>query len=1059
MTQLKKCSTCGNTLPSAAPTGVCPHCLLQAGMEASADVMPLATKSCYFGNYVKGESLAQRLAEGPLPPREAAELIRVVALAVQHAHDKGVIHGDLKPSHIPLDVAGQASVSDVGLAKCIAKGDTQTSPGKILDTSGYMSPEQAAGKTDQVNERSDIYSLGAVLYAALCGRPPHQADNLQATQKLVAESEPVGLRELNPALPRDLETICLRCLNRNPAQRYESAALLSLDLERFLEGKPILARPVGRPERLLGWCRRNPGVATLAVTFLLLLAADATTAPFLAISANEQRVLAVAEHNRAEEALYRNYLMLAESELQAGNSQAAQLMLAKCRPDRRGWEWNYFVRLSLFSPAQYVRSQGPQVVGVGVSQTGERLVQVTADGTLEVLDQKSLRLLHRCSIGEAVASAPAVPGISINADGTLTLVQTKTRLLLIRTQDGTVSWVGERADAYALSHDGKVVAGVWGEKAGDSNVWNWSVRATNVETGERLWSTEIATLKSRTRFQMGFDRDDQRLLVMDSRMLRTYDAASGELLTQQAPKEILPASEFGSPSWYFTWIGVESGRAVLATSHELFAYNFRDEQPPKEIGRASYSESFIQRISISPDGSLLAYAENYVTERNSDFYSFSQLLDSSDAHPIWGPLRDRWPDAWGVRLHDTRTGRLRTLQGFSGSGQYGLTFDQSGTRLIAWGGHVVNSFWPSVKAFGEVRIWDVGRGQTAQVLEGHTRPVRRVAVSSDSQSIFSSAEDGTVCVWNAESGQLLRVFSEHQIDSTTGEPLDAFLAPPARQTFFADRSRLLTAVNLATTDKSNMVVSIGGQSIRVWNPETGGVTNTIPLKDKTKLLALHPGGAQCAYVVLDSFNRSGKVCIHNLQTGQLAASWEEPQVSNIAYSPDGTRLAVTTSREGGGELKVYDTASQQRVVHRNFSPVLLDPSKEIDIEEIYSDSEISRWGWRPSAVCFTPDNQRLVVGGEDGFTVVFDAHTGQQLLELPKHQSSIMSVAVHPDGSRIVTASYDSTVKLWDARSGDLMHTFREHNKPVYSVTFSLDGETLVSGGEDGIVRAWKAGL
>jgi tetratricopeptide (TPR) repeat protein/predicted Ser/Thr protein kinase len=211
--------------------------------------------------FVDGQSLAEKLAAGPLPPEEVAELTRKLAEAIAYAHEQGVIHRDLKPANVLVDNSGQPRITDFGVAKKL-KGDSHlTGTGQILGTPSYMPPEQAAGETHEIGPAADVYALGAVLYTMLTGRPPFQAPSPMETLLQVLEKEPVAPRQLDPGIPRDLETICLKCLQKDPMKRYASAGELDDDLRRFCEGFPINARPVGPIERAWLWCKRNPRIA------------------------------------------------------------------------------------------------------------------------------------------------------------------------------------------------------------------------------------------------------------------------------------------------------------------------------------------------------------------------------------------------------------------------------------------------------------------------------------------------------------------------------------------------------------------------------------------------------------------------------------------------------------------------------------------------------------------------------------------------------------------------------------------------------------------------------
>src|SRR5262249_54587802 len=228
----------------------------------------------YFAmDYVEGQSLAKLLANGPLPATRAAHYLKTIAEAIHYAHERGILHRDLKPSNVLIDPNDQPRVTDFGLARRIEGDSELTMTGQVLGSPNYMPPEQAAGKRGKLSRRSDVYSLGAMLYHLLTGRPPFVGEALTDTLEQVLNSEPVGPRLLNPAVPRDLQTICLKCLEKESGKRYATAQDLSFELGRFLNDEPIQARPISRAERVWRWCRRKPALAgTLAAAQLLLLA-------------------------------------------------------------------------------------------------------------------------------------------------------------------------------------------------------------------------------------------------------------------------------------------------------------------------------------------------------------------------------------------------------------------------------------------------------------------------------------------------------------------------------------------------------------------------------------------------------------------------------------------------------------------------------------------------------------------------------------------------------------------------------------------------------------------
>jgi serine/threonine-protein kinase len=218
-----------------------------------------------------GGSLQGRLIQaGTVPDREAAGLIAQVARAVAHAHSRGVLHRDLKPANILLDADGQPHVADFGLARLMESNGSLTRTGAALGTPAYAAPEQIRG--DAPTTAGDVFSLGAVLYHTLTGRAPFVGPILDSILLQLRETEPVPPRRLNPTVPPDLETICLKCLEKAPERRYVSAAALAEDLRRFLMGEVLLARPVGLPGKAVRWCRQRPALAGLAAAFFLAAA-------------------------------------------------------------------------------------------------------------------------------------------------------------------------------------------------------------------------------------------------------------------------------------------------------------------------------------------------------------------------------------------------------------------------------------------------------------------------------------------------------------------------------------------------------------------------------------------------------------------------------------------------------------------------------------------------------------------------------------------------------------------------------------------------------------------
>jgi WD40 repeat protein len=891
-----------------------------------------------------GGSLAQKTSGTPLPPHEAARIVEELARAIEAAHQKGVIHRDLKPANVLLLEDGTLKVSDFGLARKLDDvGQTQS--GAIMGTPSYMAPEQAEGKVKEIRPAADVYALGAILYEMLTGRPPFKGASPVDTLHMVIGSEPVSPRQLQANVPRDLETICLKCLRKEPAKRYDTAAELAEDLGRFQAGESVKARPVGAFERGLKWIRRHPATAAAygLVLVVVVLGGLGGGVTWLWQRSEDARKETELARERLAEITYLHQVALAQREWEnAGVARAGQL-LESCPPERRGWEWRYVYRLC-HADLCTLTGHAAQVNSVAFSPDGKRLVSGSSDNTLKVWDvQTALETFtcwgHTDLVVSVAFSRDGLRLLSASRDHTIRVwdAQTGREILLIPQTDSVRS--------AALSPDGNRIASA----TDDGKVTLWDAR-----TGLKL-----RTVKGGTHLVncVAFSPDGRRFAGGISSLhgggVQVWDGQSGEEVRTMkhaaningvafSPLTNRVAGAASSDKTVQIW-DVQTGQALLtllghtnfvnqvafSPNGQLLASTSTDETV--RVWDAATGQELISHkghkngtggVAFSPDGQCVASASSDATvklwkatvdPRSVSLHGHTNMINdvkiSPDGEFIASAAVDGTVRIWDVRskqqVLDIRADDRRVDN---------VTFSPDGHRLVSGGRE-------------GLKVWETKTGKLTLSMVGHRMPVRSVAYSADGTRIASASGH-----WQDLKGNWLT--DEVKVwDAQTGRELLSLRGGDSRG-----------LICVAFSPDSKRLVCGGDRSVTVWNLATEKQELCFPAHDDTIVcVAFSPNGETIATA---SFDKTVK--IWHAATGKhvLTFAGHTTRVTCVAYSPDGQRLA-TGGDDSTVRIIVASSGEEALSLKGTLGPV--------------------------HCLAFSPDGKLLVSGGHDRLLRVWDA--------------------------------------------------------------------------------------
>jgi len=999
--------------------------------------------------FVEGGGLDKKLAGAPMPAREAAQLVETLARAIHHANLQGVVHRDLKPANVLLSAGGTPKITDFGLARQGA-GSGETRSGDILGTPSYMSPEQAAGRNSEIGPATDVYALGATLYELLTGRPPFRADNAIETLRQVVDQEPVSPSQLQPSMPRDLVTVCLKCLQKSPIKRYASAEALADDLRRFLDGRPIQARQTPTWERTLKWARRRPALAglyALAIVAAVVLGLYTIWLRDALDETEHQRSAAQKAQKDAEAAAEERRLQLVRARLDDGS--------------RLLDEGDWFAALLPFADALQ-------------------------------LDQKDTKRaeIHRTRLSAILRQCPRlvqfwpqeadVVHAEFTADGRRVLTASGKTARLIDTdtgKDAAPPMIHDQTiSSVTLSPDGLRIA----TAADDHTVQIWDA-ATSRRIGEPLALQEPIV-------NVAFAADVDRIITATRNIayqvtIQAWQVSSGKPINKPLTTPTGPLSS----------VAFSADGRLAATAHLVNtkagdhpALTVWDVGSGKAVFDARNVPGSFMQIRFSPNGGRVAAANADGTVRAWDCTTGKETAHVRQGAPVhhlaFSPDGQRLATGGldGVaHIWEAGTGKLLVTL------RHGMAFTHA-VNYVAFSPDGL--FAVTAGADNTARVWDATTGMATAPPLRHGDKVTRATFGRDGRLVLTASADRAVRVWDLATGRLATPPLEHE---------DAV----AHASFDRDGKRAVTAgadriarvwdvasgrtqgpplvhphkLRYAAFNADGHVVTTGENNVgfvgdaTVW--ETSGKLRFrrttaqkilgVPDTDHTVRRAWFSADGRWLVAV----DRAGAAQIWNVATGEPTSGVLDvgSAVTGVSFSADGRHVLTETFLPEFTVRALQLSGEQARTLGNLIQ--ILPRSNTVKVWEVSGGKCVASIGpWSDGTslsfrrAAFNSDGKTLLVVS-DGEARLWDITEGRVVRRFRKPGAGVANAALSPDGRILVTTTDDQTAQLWNAANGELVSTpvqFRSGGQ-FWPPRFSRDGRFLVTSSWKTGVRIWDA--